>query len=63
MSVSKAKFRKPVLPNDEISFEVNRIHRVKYVYKFEGVAFNQKQKVCEAEFSAMITDKVSKEIF
>ena len=63
MSVSDAKFRKPVLPNDEIIFEVKMINRVKHVYKFGGIAFNLKQKVCEAEFSAMITDKVSKEIF
>ena len=63
MSISKAKFRKPVLPNDEIIFEVKKINQVKLVYKFSGVAFNPKQKVCEAEFSAMITDKASKEIF
>ena len=64
MSISKAKFRKPVFPNDEISFEVNIINKVKSVYKFLGNAFNRNaQKVCEAEFSAMITDKSSKEIF
>ena len=31
MSVSKAKFRKPVLPNDNIVFNVERINKVKSV--------------------------------
>ena len=56
MSVSKAKFRKPVIPNNLISFHVKSLHKVKSVYKFNGEAFNEKQiKVCEADFSAMIT--------
>ena len=64
MSISKAKFRKPVFPNDEISLKVNYVNKVKSVYKFFGIALNKKaQKVCEAEFSAMITDKEHKEIF
>ena len=64
MSISKAKFRKPVFPNDEISLKVNYVNKVKSVYKFFGIALNKKaQKVCEAEFSAMITDKLGKEIF
>tara|TARA_B110000116_G_scaffold269523_1_gene285669 strand:- start:380 stop:820 length:441 start_codon:yes stop_codon:yes gene_type:complete len=57
MSVSKAKFRKPVLPNDNISFHVKCINRVRSVYKFKGEAYNQdKIKVCESEFSAMINN-------
>ena len=55
MSISKAKFRKPVFPNDEIKFSVQFMNKVKSVYKFSGVAFRDKIKVCEAEFSAMIT--------
>ena len=55
MSISKAKFRKPVLPKDNISFEVNLINQVKSVYKFNGIAFNGKTRVCEADFSAMIS--------
>ena len=58
MSVSSAKFRKPVLPNNEISFHVNCLNKVKSVYKFSGEAFNSENiKVCESEFTAMITDK------
>ena len=42
MSISKAKFRKPVFPNDEISLEVNFANKVQSVYKFYGNAFNKK---------------------
>ena len=62
MSVSDAKFRKPVLPNDDISFEVEKVNSVKSVYKFFGLAKNNSTKVCEAKFSAMITNKSSSEI-
>ena len=40
MSVTDAKFRKPVFPKDEISFEVEILNNVKSVYKFSGVAKN-----------------------
>ena len=61
-SVSDAKFRKPVLPNDDISFEVEKLNNVKSVYKFYGLAKNNSTKVCEAKFSAMIINKSSSEI-
>ena len=57
MSVSKAKFRKPVYPNEKISFHVKFLNNVKSVYKFSGEAFKDNIKVCESEFSAMITYK------
>ena len=57
MSVNKAKFRKPILPNDKVSFEVKFINSVRDVYKFQGTCFNNNTKVSEAEFSAMITYK------
>ena len=62
MSVSDAKFRKPVLPNDDISFEVEKLNNVKSVYKFFGLAKKNSTKVCEAKFSAMITNKSTDEI-
>ena len=55
MSVSKAKFRKPILPNNEVVFEVNFINKVRDVYKFNGLAKINNVKVSEAEFSAMIS--------
>ena len=57
MSVSKAKFRKPVYPNEKIIFHVKFLNKVKSVYKFSGEAFKDNIKVCESEFSAMITYK------
>ena len=57
MSVTKAKFRKPILPNDKIVFEVKFLNKVKNVYKFSGLALKNDTKVSESEFSAMITYK------
>ncbi|MDA9742507.1 3-hydroxyacyl-ACP dehydratase FabZ [Pelagibacteraceae bacterium] len=57
MSVNKAKFRKPVIPNEQVIFEVKFLNSVRDVYKFEGVCFKGDVKVSEAEFSAMITYK------
>ena len=61
-SISSSKFRKPVYPNDEISFEVEIQNKFKSVYKFCGIAKNTSNIVCEASFSAMIVDKSSEEI-
>ena len=57
MSVNKAKFRKPIIPNDNVSFEVKFINRVRDVYKFYGICYKDSIKVSESEFSAMITYK------
>ena len=57
MSISKAKFRKPVLPNYKIKFFVEMTNNVKNVYKFLGKAFHNDSLVSESEFSAMITSK------
>ena len=57
MSINKAKFRKPVLPNYKIRFYVELINNIKNVYKFMGKAFYNDVLVAESEFSAMITSK------
>ena len=57
MSINKAKFRKPVLPNYKIKFYVEMINSIKNVYKFTGKAFHKDLLVAESEFSAMITSK------
>ena len=57
MSINKAKFRKPVLPNYKIKFYVELINNMKNVYKFMGKAFHNDSLVAESEFSAMITSK------
>ena len=57
MSVNKAKFRKPIHPDEIVSFEVKFVNSVRDVYKFEGTCYKGDVKVSEAEFSAMITYK------
>ena len=57
MSINKAKFRKPVLPNYKIKFYVEMTNNVKNVYKFMGKAYYNDSLVAESEFSAMITSK------
>ena len=57
MSINKAKFRKPVLPNYRIKFYVELINNIKNVYKFMGKAYHNDTLVSESEFSAMITNK------
>ena len=57
MSINKAKFRKPVLPNYKIKFYVEMINNIKNVYKFMGKAYHNSLLVAESEFSAMITSK------
>ena len=63
MSINNAKFRNPVFPNDEISFDVSYVNSTKSVYKFFGEAKNKDKKICEATISAMIINKEGKEIF
>ena len=55
MSVNRARFRRPILPNQNIQFEVSFLNKVKDVYKFKGFAFFENTKVAETEFTAMIT--------
>ena len=57
MSINKAKFRKPVLPNYRIEFYVKLLNNIKNVYKFSGKAYHEKKLVSESEFSAMISNK------
>ena len=58
MSISKAKFRRPILPTNKIVLEVNFINQVRNVYKFKGTASLNQVLCSEAEFSAMITYKI-----
>tara|TARA_Y100000590_G_C15720395_1_gene1013364 strand:- start:236 stop:670 length:435 start_codon:yes stop_codon:yes gene_type:complete len=57
MSISKAKFRKPILPNNKICLEVKFVNSVKNVYKFYGIASINGSICSEVEFSAMVTYK------
>lgn len=57
MSIDKAKFRKPVVPGDQLRFEVSVIKKRGNVWKFSGSTFVDDNIVAEAEFAAMLTDE------
>ncbi|MBI5665984.1 MAG: 3-hydroxyacyl-ACP dehydratase FabZ [Nitrospirae bacterium] len=57
MSIEKAKFRKPVVPGDQLRFEVTIIQNRGNVWKFSGQAFVDEQVVAEADFAAMVTEQ------
>lgn len=56
MSIEKAKFRKPVLPGDQLKLEVEVIKRRNTVLRFSGFAKVDDKVVAEAEFTAMMAD-------
>lgn len=57
MSIERAKFRKPVVPGDQLKLEVNIVHQRGNVWKFEGSALVDNKVAAEAEFTAMLTDR------
>ena len=56
MSIEQARFRKPVLPGDQLSMEVSKLQNRGKVWKFEGKAMVNMTLVAEATFSAIIID-------
>jgi 3-hydroxyacyl-[acyl-carrier-protein] dehydratase len=57
MSIEKAKFRRPVVPGDQLKLEVTIVQHRGNVWKFAGNAVVEEKIVAEAEFTAMVTDK------
>jgi 3-hydroxyacyl-[acyl-carrier-protein] dehydratase len=57
MTISEAKFRKPVLPGDTLEILVEKIKGRDPIWKFSGKAQVNGSLVSEAVFSAMIVDK------
>jgi beta-hydroxyacyl-ACP dehydratase FabZ len=57
MSIDKAKFRKPVLPGDQVRFELTLIKARGPVKSFKALAVVDGGVVAEAEMMAMIVDK------
>ena len=54
MTVDKAKFRKPVVPGDQVRFHMTRIAKKRNMWWFRGEAKVEDVLVCEAEVSAML---------
>lgn len=54
MTIDKAKFRKPVVPGDQVRFHMTRIAKRRNMWWFRGEARVDGALVCEAEVSAML---------
>jgi len=57
MSIEKAKFRRPVVPGDQLRLEITRTQQRGNVWKFTGVTMVDGKLVAEADFTAMIVQK------
>ncbi len=57
MSMDKVKWRKPVIPGDQLIFEVKRVRFRKNVCKMRGVGRVDGQIVAEADMMARIIDR------
>jgi UDP-3-O-[3-hydroxymyristoyl] N-acetylglucosamine deacetylase/3-hydroxyacyl-[acyl-carrier-protein] dehydratase len=57
MSIDKAKFRKPVIPGDQLLFELKMMRERGKTFQMSGTATVDGQLVAEAEFMAAIVDK------
>ena len=56
LGIDKAKFRKPVVPGDQLHLHVKKLRSRGPVWRFYGEAKVSDQLVAEAEISAMIVD-------
>jgi 3-hydroxyacyl-[acyl-carrier-protein] dehydratase len=59
MSIDGAKFRRPVMPGDQLRVEVLKQRRRGPVWKFQGTAKVDGVVVAEAVYSAMIMDRAA----
>ncbi len=57
MSIDKAKFRVPVVPGDQLRFEVTVLRAGSKISQFEGKAYVEDKLAAEGILTAMITDK------
>lgn len=56
MSIEKSRFRKPVVPGDQLRLEVSVERRRSTVWRMSGKAFVGETVVCDALLQAMITE-------
>ncbi|MAI45109.1 MAG: 3-hydroxyacyl-ACP dehydratase FabZ [Hyphomicrobiaceae bacterium TMED74] len=56
MGIDRAKFRKPVVPGDQLYFHVRKMRSRGRAWRFFGEAKVEGKTVAEAEISAMIVD-------
>ena len=59
MSIEGAKFRRPVVPGDQLRIHVTKERSRGNVWKFHGIARVDGVSVAEATYAAMIMDRAS----
>ena len=57
MSVDKARFRKPVVPDCKLLLEIEAIRSRGRVWRYKGVAKVGETKMADAEWAATIMDR------
>ena len=57
MSVEKARFRNPVLPDCELHLDIEAVRSHGRVWKYKGIANVNGKKMADAEWSATIVDR------
>ena len=57
MSVEKARFRNPVIPDCELNLEIEAVRSHGRVWKYKGVAKVNGKKMADAEWSATVVEK------
>jgi len=57
MSVEKARFRKPVIPDCKLELKIQAIRSHGKVWKYKGEAFVDGKRMADAQWSATIVDK------
>jgi 3-hydroxyacyl-[acyl-carrier-protein] dehydratase len=63
MGIDNAKFRKPVLPGDQLHYHVRKVRNRGRVWRFKGEAKVNGKTVAEAEISAMLADSADARAF
>ena len=57
MSVEKARFRNPVIPDCQLQLKIEAIRSHGRVWKYKGEAFVGEKKMADAQWSATIVDR------
>ncbi|MBF0316878.1 MAG: 3-hydroxyacyl-ACP dehydratase FabZ [Nitrospirae bacterium] len=57
MSIEKAKFRRPVVPGDQLVLDIKVAHKRGNVWRFTGKAMVEETVASEAEFTAMVAQR------
>ena len=57
VGIDRAKFRKPVVPGDQLRLEVTLLHKRHPYWRLRGEAYVDDALVCEMEFKAMLSPR------